>query len=237
MKRHVLRVPTCIAIGTLMKFPSSLSVRATRGFFTLCSLVWLCAPANAAVIVDTIAGPFSVNGSYSYTVSNNIGGQSVALGFTTLSSVNVQSIEAYIGTEVPGSQIDIGIMSDAAGLPSGNFLSVRTVELAADHPVLLTSLNWNLTAGSYWLTAIAHPQSWGGWQIPSSSAFHPAAVTDLGAINANWYLVSEAPQARLTGDVAGAVPEPSTWTMMMLAFAGVGLLAYRRKSNMTLRIA
>jgi hypothetical protein len=28
-----------------------------------------------------------------------------------------------------------------------------------------------------------------------------------------------------------AVPEPSTWLMMILGFAGVGFMAYRRKSN------
>ena len=28
-----------------------------------------------------------------------------------------------------------------------------------------------------------------------------------------------------------AVPEPSTWAMMILGFAGVGLMAYRRKSK------
>jgi hypothetical protein len=29
-----------------------------------------------------------------------------------------------------------------------------------------------------------------------------------------------------------AVPEPSTWLMMILGFLGVGFVAYRRKSNM-----
>ncbi|MBR0836369.1 PEPxxWA-CTERM sorting domain-containing protein [Bradyrhizobium manausense] len=29
----------------------------------------------------------------------------------------------------------------------------------------------------------------------------------------------------------GAVPEPSTWAMMILGFAGIGLMTYRRKSN------
>jgi len=28
-----------------------------------------------------------------------------------------------------------------------------------------------------------------------------------------------------------AVPEPSTWAMMILGFAGVGFVAYRRKST------
>ena len=32
-----------------------------------------------------------------------------------------------------------------------------------------------------------------------------------------------------TVGVHGAVPEPSTWAMMMLGFAGVGFMAYRRK--------
>jgi PEP-CTERM motif len=33
------------------------------------------------------------------------------------------------------------------------------------------------------------------------------------------------------GSIAGAVPEPSTWAMMILGFAGVGFMAYRRKSK------
>jgi hypothetical protein len=34
-----------------------------------------------------------------------------------------------------------------------------------------------------------------------------------------------------------AVPEPSTWAMMVLGFASFGLLAYRRKQNVALRVA
>jgi hypothetical protein len=37
--------------------------------------------------------------------------------------------------------------------------------------------------------------------------------------------------------VAGAVPEPSTWAMMILGFAGLGLMAYRRKSKPALMAA
>jgi len=31
--------------------------------------------------------------------------------------------------------------------------------------------------------------------------------------------------------MASAVPEPSTWAMMILGFAGIGFMAYRRKSK------
>jgi hypothetical protein len=34
----------------------------------------------------------------------------------------------------------------------------------------------------------------------------------------------------------GAVPEPSTWAMMLLGFAGVGFMAYRRKSKPAFRL-
>jgi hypothetical protein len=33
--------------------------------------------------------------------------------------------------------------------------------------------------------------------------------------------------------LASAVPEPSTWAMMILGFAGIGFMAYRRKQNRT----
>jgi hypothetical protein len=35
----------------------------------------------------------------------------------------------------------------------------------------------------------------------------------------------------------GAVPEPSTWAMMILGFVGVGFMAYRRKNSATFRVA
>ncbi|MGB8606808.1 MAG: PEPxxWA-CTERM sorting domain-containing protein [Bradyrhizobium sp.] len=37
--------------------------------------------------------------------------------------------------------------------------------------------------------------------------------------------------------VVTAVPEPSTWALMILGFAGVGFMAYRRKNHGSLRLA
>ena len=37
--------------------------------------------------------------------------------------------------------------------------------------------------------------------------------------------------------VSDAVPEPSTWAMMILGFVGVGFMAYRRQKDATLAIA
>jgi hypothetical protein len=37
--------------------------------------------------------------------------------------------------------------------------------------------------------------------------------------------------------ISAAVPEPSTWAMMILGFAGIGFMAYRRKSKPALMAA
>jgi hypothetical protein len=37
--------------------------------------------------------------------------------------------------------------------------------------------------------------------------------------------------ATFSATFTSAVPEPSTWAMMMLGFAGLGFMAYRRKSK------
>ena len=49
----------------------------------------------------------------------------------------------------------------------------------------------------------------------------------------DWIMVSE---IQFSG-LASAVPEPSTWAMMILGFAGVGFMAYRRKSKPAMMVA
>ena len=39
------------------------------------------------------------------------------------------------------------------------------------------------------------------------------------------------------GEDIGSVPEPSTWAMLMIGFAGVGFMAYRQKSKQGIRLA
>ena len=42
---------------------------------------------------------------------------------------------------------------------------------------------------------------------------------------------------QITGTITPAVPEPSTWAMMILGFMGVGFMAYRRKNTQSFRLA
>jgi PEP-CTERM motif len=58
-----------------------------------------------------------------------------------------------------------------------------------------------------------------------------------GVLEVNWEGQSFAANDTVVITFANAVPEPSTWAMMLLGFLGVGLLAYRRKAGASFRIA
>ena len=54
-----------------------------------------------------------------------------------------------------------------------------------------------------------------------------------------WYVVlnNNVPIVTFNGNSPeAAVPEPSTWLMMLLGFAGLGFMAYRRKSKAAFRL-
>jgi hypothetical protein len=80
-------------------------------------------------------------------------------------------------------------------------------------------------AGCYMQIAYA-PNAYGGtpWFTPQYALY----LSNAGANPVDFVL---------TPEIAAAVPEPSTWAMMVLGFAGIGFMAYRRKSKPALRLA
>jgi len=58
-----------------------------------------------------------------------------------------------------------------------------------------------------------------------------------GVLEVNWQGQIFAANDTVVINFASPVPEPSTWAMMILGFAGVGFMAYRRKSKPALAVA
>jgi PEP-CTERM motif len=76
-------------------------------------------------------------------------------------------------------------------------------------------------------------QGFAGWMAESMS-FTATSTSELLVFLSKGGPTSLPPVAlldgvSLTGDVPGAVPEPATWAMMGIGFAGLGLVAYRRR--------
>jgi hypothetical protein len=195
------------------------------------TLFSLASQASATVIIDTTEGSAFSGGGYA--IQNNHGiGESLALGFVSTPAQTITDITAYIGVfPLSSGTVKIGIMADTAGVPSGSFLFDSTVVLSSLHPIVLSSLNWSLSSGtSYWLAVIGVVDPTNGfWNLSSQIA--PVGVTSsIGPVDGPWFTtVVNVPKAVISGDISTpAVPEPSTWAMMILGFAGVGFMAYRR---------
>jgi hypothetical protein len=72
-----------------------------------------------------------------------------------------------------------------------------------------------------------------GTEISTADGFAENTVFDLGSFGPNIDLT-------ITGNgtfaIGGAVPEPSTWAMMLLGFAGLGFVGYRTNSRVNVRV-
>jgi len=125
--------------------------------------------------------------------------------------------------------------------------SSSSASTASPDPVGATSFTWSginlsLTAGTQYVAYltvadVANPTDsigvsgtsndnylGGQFFYLNSSGVDPLSVSTGWS---NWFV----PDMAFSATFTSAVPEPSTWAMMILGFAGVGFMAYRRKSK------
>ena len=110
-----------------------------------------------------------------------------------------------------------GILTVASGTATINFGGDDDVFLALNNQIVSqlggvhagADANYDVGAGTYLLTLF---------------------YADRQQVAANLHFSVE-------GGTINAVPEPSTWAMMILGFAGVGFMAYRRKAQSAVRLA
>jgi hypothetical protein len=80
------------------------------------------------------------------------------------------------------------------------------------------------------------PANYDGGFLSGSATFDNTTLAGLGlspgTYTYTWAPSPTAADGSLTVNVSGVVPEPSTWAMMALGFAGIGLLAYRKRGTL-----
>jgi hypothetical protein len=139
-------------------------------------------------------------------------------GQTTISGANYSGLVDV--------QFVATIVSGASGwiTPSGVGISGGPLEVA------------ELTSSSFVVTEQFLARAAGGGSYTTFNGFFNSA--NAGP-NPNLDKTSFSGQFFYTDPVVAAVPEPSTWAMMLLGFAGVGFVAYRKRhpSHQLLRLA
>jgi hypothetical protein len=88
---------------------------------------------------------------------------------------------------------------------------------------------FNTSTISVWTASLIGPNSI-EFFAPSPSAY----LTTGQNYFVNVYFDTPAPTSFSGSFITAAVPEPSTWAMMILGFAGIGAMAYRRRKSAAL---
>ena len=232
---------------------------ATAGLFA----VLLSSQANAVVVTGTGTGTFSTGpGSCSgCSLSNSntqisFGGSPASSIVANPTAISIPNLNGFLNDQT------IGLLTWTNNATSGgttepkNFTYTFTLNFTSPAPGASDSEAFTLqftqpvnpTGDSTNGFVIAAgplglgPLNFGGVKVDDIKFSLVTPATGATFVNGLWFNPEgsngnpHVSQLRITADFTSGVPEASTWAMMILGFAGVGLLAYRRKSQSSLRI-
>ena len=204
----------------------------------------LASSASADVLYDNTA---AASTSFSYLI---LGSNPLYDSFSTgATSFDLNKIELVLAAANPsdGLSFYFTINSDSGGSPgasifnSGNIgdnLLGTTLAVIASFfaPILLSPDT------QYWIGVGTNDQGSVGWSFASdisgtgvAGAYH---VATNGAVFANNNADNTgAWQMQVSGSSVGETPLPSTWTMMLIGFAGLGFFAFRGSKKGSAAIA
>lgn len=210
-------------------------IKMMRSFFALAAAftVFMADGANAATVtVDSQAGPWlqSLNSGFSY--GNSAGFDNGPPTTVSVTSGDLVTIQYVSGTTSPVSGVNVDANGTAPFDPSvpeesaGRFPGFYTADPA--HTYLAELMGTFANNG----VMVGTPFAIGDASLTLAA---PAGANELLlGINDNVYADNTGSLQVSVTEVASAVPETSTWAMMLLGFLGVGFLAFRRRDQLSL---
>jgi hypothetical protein len=210
------------------------TINFRASFAGLAAAFALAAPAAAGEIqiVDT-GDPTQTNGGYTLLNDTAIPGfpaQSIAARFTVDQDLVITSIKGWVGRFSPGpSTYHITLYTDGPGpnhwVPGAKLYTVGLSDGGPGNGYIGTdNLNWAVTAGTYWV----------GFEVLSTDTlfgfmpyFVPKPLQEAIGRPGAYNPAPGAPGSAF--QIAGSVPEPGTWALMILGFGAAGVMLRTRR--------
>jgi hypothetical protein len=207
----------------------SLTIKSTLAVAAVAAFVG-CATANAATIV---------NGNFEGAVTPTPGGGNVPVGWTANTAYGETDFNQVLaGQGINGASPALSIGNDDNQFPQPATLSQTFADTAGtayqvdffwkangagDPNAFLT-----LAVGGSSVTLLegAAPTSFAEDSFTFTGTGSDTLSISAQTNPSDWFVDDISLSA-----VTSAVPEPSTWAMLILGFCGVGFMAYRRKPN------
>jgi hypothetical protein len=192
----------------------------------LCGVVGLTAllvggAANATFVLDTnpVAADFNFNGTFHgvESFSGTVGSNTI----TGTTNENVDVANGLAGLSIPGHDVFTSVTFDPVNGIFNEF-SFRG-QLASAGPLTLSVIsNDNPNPQTFTFQAPANAD-FGAFGIRAAQGSNET-INSLSITSAGFNSIKQV-------GFGSAIPETSTWAMMLLGFAGIGFIAYRRSSR------
>jgi hypothetical protein len=182
----------------------------------------------------TESGGVLFNGSV-FGDAGNGASQSSTFTFPSLGITNASQLALLVNLAEPGSENPPSVTTAASPLAANaNLANAITLNVFSSSGTLLEQ---HVASSGLTLNQVAAGLGGSGLvfgltpteqnQLNATIAANPGAVFTIGATFAN----AQGGPETISAVRLGAVPEPSTWAMMVLGFAGLGFMAYRRRGS------
>lgn len=200
-----------------------------RLFLTAISAFSMASTASAASLVDTDTPV----GYKTYSLFNN---QSLAGFFTIVDPITITSIEGFITNFAANNSVVVATLySDGILSSSSNAIFSTSFDVAGASEIWAgkAGLNWGVTPGNYWLGFSSNDEM--GLRDGAPSPLSNYAYTSSG----NWFADTRLGLGIRVNGTVGAVPEPATWTLLLLGLAAIGgtMRSKRREHAISLSYA
>lgn len=143
----------------------------------------------------------------------------------------INAVDAWMGLINSGTMI-VALRSDQGGLP-GSLLFSQEFAMTCSSTAYgwkgFSGLNWENSAGTYWIAL--EPPSDSPLVAAGMPAGAPNPLSKYAVKGGGAYGNMPADYQSLGFQIVGAVPEPSTWSLLVLSSIGFASHVIRRRKN------